>query len=341
MRRIFPLLKEASERGEDTVLATIVEKTGSTPRGAGAHMLVNAQGLVCGTIGGGAGENDAIETAKRVLRERRCRKEKYRLYPNGEKDLDMVCGGEMTVHFQFLPGNNRAISDMADEAERCYQKGEPCWLIIGLSLDAANSVSLYSDAGLTGAFVPRAVLEKSPSRPQCVEEEGRTYYMERLQQPGRVYIFGGGHVAQALVPVLASVDFRCVVVEDRPEFCEPELFPQAEEIRLIPMEKLAEQLSIRPADYICVMTRGHRNDTDCEAFALGTPARYIGVIGSRRKRAAVHEKLKARGFTEKDLKRVAAPIGLPIGAETPAEIAVSIAAQLIKVRAGVEVTLPI
>ena len=157
----------------------------------------------------------------------------------------------------------------------------------------------------------------------------------REKSAGCVYVFGGGHVAQALVPVLASVDFRCVVVEDRPEFARPELFPDAADVRLIPVEKLYEALDVRPEDYICVMTHGHGNDTECEAFALGTSARYIGVIGSRRKIAVVSERLMARGFTREDLARVHTPIGLAIGAETPAEIAVSIAAEMIKVRAGV------
>ena len=334
MRKLFQLLKQARERGEDTVLATIVDSAGSTPRKPGAHMLVNAGGRVYGTVGGGAAENSAIETAKRALRDGRCRVETLPMHPNAEKDLGMVCGGEIAVRFQVLPGGGPLIRDMADRVEMCYRDAKPCWLVIDLSVDAVDSISLCTDAGVLGAPVPRTVREKRPAHPRCVEEDGHRYYIERLQQPGCVYIFGGGHVAQALVPVLAGVDFRCVVVEDRAEFCAPELFPGAEGVRLIPIEKLREELAIQPADYICVLTRGHRNDAECEAFALGTPARYIGVIGSRAKIAAVNAQLKQRGFTDADLARVSTPIGLPIGAQTPAEIAISIAAQLIQVRAG-------
>lgn len=155
----------------------------------------------------------------------------------------------------------------------------------------------------------------------------------RLLPPGKVYIFGGGHVAQALVPALAAVGFRCVVLEDREAFCRPELFPGAEETRLIQNDDPAVYEGITADDYIAVMTRGHKDDLTVQAHALKTPARYIGVIGSRRKTAAVFARLREMGCTDGDLARITTPIGLDIKAETPAEIAVSIAAQLIMLRA--------
>ena len=157
---------------------------------------------------------------------------------------------------------------------------------------------------------------------------------ERLRPAGKVYIFGGGRVAQALVPALAAIDFRCVVLEDREDFCRPELFPGVEETRLIQNDDPAAYGDITAEDYIAVMTRGHKDDLTVQARALRTPARYIGVIGSRRKTAAVFAKLREMGYTDADLARITTPIGLDIRAETPAEIAVSIAAQLIQIRAG-------
>ena len=156
---------------------------------------------------------------------------------------------------------------------------------------------------------------------------------EQLLPPGRVYIFGGGHVSQALVPVLKAVDFRCVVLEDREDFCRPELFPGAEETRLIQNDDPTAYREITAEDYVVVMIRGHKDDLTVQAQALKTPARYIGVIGSRRKTAAVFAKLREMGYTDNDLARITTPIGLDIKAETPAEIAVSVAAQLILIRA--------
>ncbi len=334
MRKLFQKLLQMNRQGKDTVFVTVVAKSGSAPRGVGAHMLIGQSGLLSGTVGGGAYEGRAIEIARTMLLERHNHVEDFRLYPNVDKDLGMICGGEVTMHFQFLPGKNDLICRMTEQAETCFQTGAPCWLILHLyAKEAGILFSLSLEEGVLGPWVPNPILETRPIRYRCVRAERGPYYVERLQQPGRVYIFGGGHVTQALVPVLAFVDFRCVVVEDREEFCRKELFPEADETLLIPVGKWGECLKIGSADYVCIMTRGHQSDLECEAFALGTSARYIGVLGSRRKFASVNERLKERGFTEADLARVKAPIGLAIGSETSAEIAVSIAAQLIQVRA--------
>lgn len=158
--------------------------------------------------------------------------------------------------------------------------------------------------------------------------------MRNLFERLRRTLDSGGHVAQALVPALTAVDFRCHIIEDREEFCRPGLFPGVERTHLLQPRDFERVLPIGPEDYVCIMTQGHKDDMECEAFALRTPARYIGVIGSRNKTAAVNAQLRERGFTGDDLKRVTTPIGLSIGAQTPAEIAVSIAAQLIQVRAA-------
>lgn len=167
-----------------------------------------------------------------------------------------------------------------------------------------------------------------------VAELEREYEEQRIKD-GRVFIFGGGHVSQQLVPTLSRVGFRCVVIEDRQEFAAPELFEsRAEEIRLTDMDKVAELVpEITPDDYVCIMTRGHKDDYLVQAQMLRSQACYIGVIGSRHKIAGVNAKLRADGFTEDDLKRIITPIGLDIAAETAAEIAVSVAAQMINVRA--------
>lgn len=156
----------------------------------------------------------------------------------------------------------------------------------------------------------------------------------RLRSRGRVFIFGGGHVAQALVPALAAVDFRCVVLEERPEFCRPELFPGAEEVRRVDFARVSDTVELTAVDRVIIMTRGHSDDLLVQSQIMKTPVRYIGVIGSRKKTAVLTAKLKEMGFSDADFENVWAPIGLPIRSETPAEIAVSITAQLILERAG-------
>ena len=330
MKKLFQSLKEHLDENREAVLVTVVGSSGSTPRGAGAHMLVDDSGRSCGTIGGGAIEYRALEIAAQVLKEKGCSQEHFLLRTNKVEDLGMVCGGEVSVWFRYLDPQNSALRESVELAVSAFHDGDPCWLI--QTSGREPRLAVYSNGKTAGDAVPKKVISALHRKPVMIGDQNKNFFAEPMLRSGRVYIFGGGHVAQALVPALTAVDFRCVVVEDRREFCSPELFPGVEETVLMTREEWGG-LHITNDDYICIMTRGHKNDIDCEAFALATAARYIGVIGSRKKIAYVNSQLKERGFTDEDLARITTPIGLPILAETPAEIAVSITAQLIMERA--------
>ena len=304
MKILFEKLREHLAAGKDAVLVTIVASSGSTPRGAGARMLVTEAGRVYGTIGGGAVEYRSEQVAAQVLRTRSSRTARFLLRRNQVEDLGMICGGDVTVYFHFIPGGDPAVLEVAQRAADFFAAGEQSWLITDITPGGSGALTLYgAKSGVAGTGVPRAVLARLGSRRVQVAAAGRRDYAAR-------------------------------VIEDREAFCRPGLFPGVEKTRLVPMDRLADGVKIGPDDFICIMTRGHKNDTDCEAFALRTPACYIGVIGSRRKTAGVNAILRERGFTEDDLARIKTPIGLDIQAETPAEIAVSIAAALSQTRAA-------
>ena len=335
MSGLTEALQSYMKDGKEVVLLTVYDRTGSAPRGAGAHMVVGEEGRIFGTIGGGAVEYEAEQRALQVLKEGCSCWAHYYLKQNEVQDLGMVCGGEVDVAFSYLNPEETRTRESIRFCQELEVREETAWLILDITEECDGGFAFYGrKSGTAGMHVPENVLDNMVSAFGFVEENGRRYYYERLTQPGRVYIFGGGHVAQALVPALSAIDFTCVILEDREEFCKPELFPKAERVLKINMQKIAEFVTITEEDYICVMTRGHKDDTIVQEQILRTPAKYIGVIGSRKKKAAVFRALKQSGLTEKDLERITTPIGLEIQAETPAEIAVSIAAQLIQVRAG-------
>ena len=336
MKKLFELLEKALQQGHDAVLVTIVASSGSAPRGAGARMLVTERGRICGTIGGGAVEYKSEQLAQEILREKGSRKESFRLYRNEVADLGMVCGGEVDVYFRYIPAGDGAVMALLEQAKGLFASREPSWLITEITEGCSGDLSVYGvRSGLLGAPVPQPVLDSLGVRPVQVAAEGRTYYCEKLLQPGKVYVFGGGHIAQALVPVLQGLDFACVVLDDRPEFAAPELFPGAETRVLADTADISDIVSeITADDCVCIMTRGHKDDMLVQRQVMRSAARYIGVIGSAKKQRAVKEQILASGYTEADFINVVSPIGINIGAETPAEIAVSIAAQLIRVRAG-------
>ena len=167
-----------------------------------------------------------------------------------------------------------------------------------------------------------------------LRKEAPSFYVEPLVQAGVVYLFGGGHVGKALCPVLTQVGFRVVLYDDRPQAALPEQFPQAVRIVLGDYRHIFDHITITDRDYVVIMTPGHQSDFELLAQVLTTPAAYVGCIGSKHKVAATREKLAALDFSEADMDRVHSPIGLPIGGETPEEIAISIAAEMIAHRSG-------
>ena len=328
MRKLLKIMGEQLEKGEALVLVTVIASSGATPRGAGARMLIGRSGRLYGTIGGGSVEYRSEQIAASQLEKGESLEHDFSLTRDDVQNLGMICGGDVGVFFHYIPAGDAGALELTRSAERRYERGESFWLIS----DLANGGRLFLTSRTEA---PDWLLPHLCGHPQRIREGGRDLFAEQINASGRVYIFGGGHVAQALEPVLTSVGFRCVVLDDREDFTRRELFPTAEEVRLIDFARISDYVTVTGEDYVCVMTRGHAFDTVVQAQLLPLRPYYIGVIGSRAKTAAVRRQLiENYGIAEADIDRVTTPIGLDIKAETPAEIAISIAAQLIQVRAG-------
>ena len=149
----------------------------------------------------------------------------------------------------------------------------------------------------------------------------------------RLILCGGGHVSLELAHIAARLEFEVVVIDDRPEFANDERFPMVHQVLCMPFEEALDQLGSRDTDFYAILTRGHAFDKECLAHVLRGQYAYVGMIGRRTKVAAVYKVLREEGFSQEMLDGVHSPIGLSIGGQTPAEIAVSIAAQLVQVRA--------
>ena len=162
---------------------------------------------------------------------------------------------------------------------------------------------------------------------------GERVYARRFLPPERLILLGGGHVSLALYEAALQVGFAVSVVDDRPAFASYTRFPEAKEVICDSFENALPRLNIGAGDFVCVLTRGHRDDVTCMKFLLrGNEPRYLGMIGSHRRVKGLFELLAEEGYDKERIGRVHAPIGLSIGAVTPAEIAVSILAELIAAR---------
>lgn len=335
MIHFFKKLRERLQPGQSFVLVSVIDSAGSTPRSSGAKMAVFADGSYMGTIGGGNVEYLSIQQASKVLDEKKSLTKGFNLTKNQKADIGMICGGNVEVSFQYVDGQNEAYLQMLDHMLKLYEEDVDAWLVTAMRDGVVCETGVYDKrSGLQFMTTVSAeqiapYLENKSVRtettPQC--------FVEPLIQSGCVYVFGGGHVAQELVPVISHVGFRVVVYEDRENFAKPELFSGVHHTILGAFKEISEHITIRENDYVVIMTRGHQSDYEVLRQVLRTQATYVGVIGSRHKIAATTERLLADGISEQDIARMHTPIGLPIKGETPAEIAISIAAEMILCRA--------
>ena len=328
MPNIFHSAAEHLHKGNAVILVTVLSTAGSVPRTAGTQMIVLPDGTMEGTVGGGAAENDARLSALEQMDGKGCAvREFHTMQENDGGDEGM---GIMRMHFLYL--DPRSIRDrvLMEEADtRCASKGRD-WMVFRISDDGSTETAL-SDGD---AVSMSRTIRNGDVRPYLwnrpVYSKGNpSWFVMPLKKEGTVYLFGCGHVAKKLGDILNLMDRSVTVIDDRTELCNAERFPYAECIPAS-LEQAFPALNVSARDEIVAMSRDPETDGAVMEWALKTDAGYIGCIGSRRKIGIIRERLQGAGFSKEEIGRIHMPVGLAIGAETPAEIAVSVAAEMIR-----------
>ena len=329
--------------GERFALCTIVRLAGSGPRRAGAKMLVLDGRESVGTVGGGVLEAKATQWAREALQDGRPLYRTFALDLQQASEEGMTCGGEVDLLVESFDKRMPAAPDFFGRAAALSASGKPGRVVTAITRkgqDVATEKFLLVDgecvAALAGSgrVLPEDLLRGSPRHTFLLERESVRYFVDPLAPPITVYVFGGGHIGRNLVPLCRLVGFRTVVMDDRADFVSKARFPEADDLLAVPsFDRAVEGIRLGADAYVVIVTRGHGGDQAVLRQALRKRPGYIGMIGSGRKRELVFQQLLAEGFTQEDLARVACPVGLPIGAETPEEIAVSVVAQLVATRA--------
>ncbi|MBQ6509145.1 MAG: xanthine dehydrogenase accessory protein XdhC [Flexilinea sp.] len=326
MRELFAKILYETPKNNDLILVTLTGSDGSAPRKTGSQMLVGKSGRILGTIGGGAVELHSVKMAQRLLEEKRSDLHPFRLHTNNVEDIGMICGGDVTALFQFIPADDPLWKEICGKALELISTQKGGWFV--QRLDGGIPSILDEEGTLLAGEKP----DVSAPEGNLPVSTGTAFWMP-LPVAQRVIIFGGGHISAALVPLLTTVGFRCWVFDNRPEYTTEDRFPQAERLITGDYEHLSDHIEMMAEDYAVIMTNGHSFDLEVQDQILRGPFAYIGVIGSRKKTAAVNAKLRERGISEEAIARVHTPIGTAIKAVTPEEIAVSIAGELILTRA--------
>lgn len=353
-REIEELLKE----GETLALATIVSTSGSTPRGVGAKMVITASGEILGTVGGGCGEADVRRQAVEVIRSGKPAMVRVELLDDIESDSPAVCGGVMHVFVDPWRKTSEAdiCCSLAEELSRVTLEGTGG--VLATILDAGNlsdtsggDKCFIRDGGVTSGNLRNPLLQqailreagerfrKEESRQMELEvpesREKAQVFFEVIPPMRKVIIVGAGHLAIPLVQVTKLLGFHITVIDDRVIYANRDRFPEADEVLAGDMAQTLRGIEITPFTYIVLITRGHQFDEPCLREVIHSPARYIGMIGSRRRIKACFIRFRdEEGIPQELLDRVYAPIGLDIGSETPEEIALAIASEMVRVRRG-------
>ena len=337
MRKWVSAINETLSRKQPLVMALIMSQEGSTPRTTGTRMMIGADGYV-GTIGGGRIEASVMEIAREMLHKPGAVTISFDLTSEIADAMDMVCGGKLEILIDSIAPDEKnrlffsSLLQMLDQR----QKGLMVTELLESGVLQVRRAILREDGVVIGTPDFKMEIDSIPKKlraPILIQSGDRKFFIEPVMAPGTVYLFGAGHVSLQTAILAKRVGFEVVVLDDRMEFANTSRFSDADDVRVPASFEIAfEGLEIHADSYLVILTRGHLHDKTVLQQALKTPAGYIGMIGSRKKRDAIYQALENEGFTTKDFQKVHCPIGLSIGAQTPEEIAVSIVAELIHAR---------
>ncbi len=304
-------------RGDAVALATVIKVTGSAPRPAGARMAVNARGDIIGSVSGGCVEGAVVEAALEVIEQGRPQCLHFGIADETAWSVGLMCGGQIDVFVEKLDSQFDEIARLA----RARRRFAVHTLVSGERIGART-------------ITPDLDADNPPQPAGLIETSEGLAFVNIIEPPPRLYIIGGTQISIALVTIARTLGYHVTVIDPRQVFATPERFAHADALLVAYPQRALTPDVIDASTCFAILTHDPKVDDPALKIALNSPARYIGALGSRKTHAARLERLRQAGFTEAQLERIHAPIGLDIGARTPEEIAVAIAAEMVKVTAG-------
>lgn len=328
---IYDYVVKYLNEGKKGIIATVVNKAGAAPREEGAKMFIGEDKKIYGTIGGGKLEAEVIDEALKTVESAKVRLYHIRMDAQAIEDEGMLCGGNVDVMLEPILDNHKVVYEKIHECER---KGIRAVIATKFHETTLQKSLIDRNGVVWGDYLEKEEIAELRDfwNEHRVHLINNNTVVEPLSVISNLYIFGAGHVSQFLSKAAKMVDFNVTVIDDREEFANEERFPDADTIILEDFNKVFDNLDFSMNSYIVIVTRGHSHDALVLEKSIGLKTQYIGMIGSKRKVRMVLEHLKEKGTNKGVLESIHAPIGIDINSETPQEIAISILAELIKVR---------
>jgi xanthine dehydrogenase accessory factor len=305
----FEAVKRWRDGGQAVALATVVATRRSAPRPLGSKLAISATGELAGSVSGGCVESDVAVNALEVLETGKPKLLSYGIPDADAWEVGLPCGGEIDVFLERFGG------ELPDP-------DTPQIVFTVVDGDRAGERWVSQDGEVT--------------RTQLLERDGEQVFAEVLGPPPRLLVFGAVDLAEELCRAAKGLGWRTVVTDARARFATAERVPSAEELLVAWPEEALERFAPDERTAVVVLTHEDRWDVPALAGALGSPAFYVGALGSRRTQERRREQLLETGVSHEQLARLCGPAGLDLGAGTPAETALSILAEILAVRAGRE-----
>jgi xanthine dehydrogenase accessory factor len=333
MNEVLSAVSSWHQRGDRIALATVVGVKRSAPRPLGAKMAVNEHGEVAGSVSGGCVEGAVVTIADMVLHGEPPEVTHFGIADDEAWAVGLPCGGEIDVWVQEYSAGGRF-----EELARTGGRAAEVTLLEGARPGAKLLFEL--DGSVQGSLgAPELDDEAARIASELIwtEASGRhgPMFVDVVAPPPRLILFGAVDIAASLCTLAGDAGWRCYVVDPRTQFATRERFPDAEDvITAWPEEAFAQLGGIDPATSIAVLTHDPKLDDAALQIALRSPARFVGAMGARRTQAARRERLLAAGMSDEELDRLAAPLGLDLGAISRGETALSILGEVVAARHG-------
>ena len=341
MKDVMEVVADWVREGDPVALATVVDTKKSAPQPPGTKMAVNGAGRMAGAVSGGCVEGQVVQVAEGILNGEKPQLLDYGIADEDAWDVGLPCGGEISIWVETY--DDAGLQGRFRELGASGGRGALTTLLenaggVGAKLllleDGSREGSL-GDPDLDAAATEKAANAMWSEQSELYEQGGRKLFVDVVAPPPRLIVFGAVDFAAQLAATAKLAGWRPFVVDPRKRFATPERFPDAERVIAAWPDKAFEELGgIDYATFIAVLTHDPKLDDAVLKIALRSDAPYVGAMGSRRAQEKRRERLLAQGITDEELERLAAPIGLDIGALTAAETAISIMGEITAMRHG-------
>ena len=346
MPEIIETLIQRITEGQSTAYGVIIWTEGSSPQVPGASALITSEGLLSGTLGGGVMEAAVLDEAKSCLKKGVSKLFSFRMKGQEISDAEALCGGEAQVLIDARPDRHLQVFQLLETSMKERIPG-----ILQTSIQVAEDSGIFftrhwiSEREIFGGkadphpipFRDEIKSSLASQRPALIRQDREIVFFDPFYPKYRLLILGAGHIGQAVTHIGHLLNFEVTVVDDRTEFANRSRLPEASRIIVEDIGEAVQNIPLDKDSFLVIVTRGHRDDARALKACIQSEAAYIGMIGSVRKIAILRRDFIKEGWASPDqLDKIHAPIGIEIQSKTVQEIAVSIAAQLVKVRSALQ-----